>query len=307
MSDTTPTFKNNWDRLTYITANAQFLVAATTVAVGVGIWHFNVQIPSVPRNILRLIAGGMVLYPPCIWAGLVIGRWLRNRRYQRVFVVDMTERRIEDWFFPPATWAEKTVDGPQPSWVNDGEDALVQELEYTADYPDSEWGHVRVEGVEKPAAEDAKLLQSPGTHGERLYDELLEDHLRLTYLEQSLDYLANELTSDIVTRITWAKQQGTHISPDSVQEIVSDFKEDIQEYTADDLTDLSEEDVDRNQKPGLPAGPTTNPDGDTTNVGAKDGMQPRSEGAAQNRRVRPEAGSAESAQNAAATDGGTEQ
>lgn len=254
--DLSATFGGWSDRLTYLMAHSKILAVVALVGVGFGIWHFNVQLPGIPSWVMHLIGGTFILYPPSVFFGLRVAGWLRNRQYVEVYHVKYPDV-LGHYFVPPELWTQKEVDGPAPHRINDGDAVVVREWEYAPEY--GEHGQLTVSGVQLSEMEDGKLFTSR-KHAERIYEELVDSHLSLIYLRDSMDDFAADLQERIINRLSEAREQGEHLDPSAVREVMDDFKERAERVTEDQLTDLHPDDVaEWGEMPALPAGETTHP------------------------------------------------
>ncbi len=257
MTDLSATFDGWSDRLTYILAEGQLLVAGVLVASGIGLWWFNPSIPGVPSWMTNVAVGWLVLGPPMFIAGLRFVAWLRTRRWIEVHETNAVTDTRRTHFVPPEVWADKTVNGAPPHRVNDGGAFEVREFDWAPEYGDG--GQLTVSGVWLSEIQDAKLVTAKA-HFERVHDELQDDHLELTYRRDAEDELANRLQRRIVTRVAEARENGEMLAPDDVRDVVESFKKEMRERTdREGLSDVRPDDLPDDLPPALPQGETTHP------------------------------------------------
>jgi len=256
MSDLSATFSSWSDRLTYVLAEAQLLVAGILVAAGVGVWWFNPAIPGLPPWTTNVLVGWLVLGPPMFIAGLRFVDWLRTRNYVEVHHINSVEDVAKTYFVPPEIWSQKRVDGPAPYRINDGDAVAVREFDWAPEYGDS--GTLRVSGVYLSEMKDTKLLTSK-SHMERMYEELVDSHLALAYMRDSVSDLAADLQTRIINRVAEAREKGEQLDKDAVQDITEDFKQQAENITDDDLSDITTDDLPDHHADALPAGEQHNP------------------------------------------------
>lgn len=280
MSDLSATFSSWSDRLTYVLAEAQLLVAGVLVAAGIGVWWFNPAIPGLPPWTTNVLVGWLVLGPPMFIAGLRFVDWLRTRNYYEVHHINAVEDTAKTYFVPPEIWAQKRVDGPTPYRVNDGDAIAVQEFEWAPEY--GEHGQLVVSGVHLSQLQDTKLYTSQ-RHMERSYEELVDSHLSLAYIRDSISELSASLQTRLINEVAYAREHGEQLDQDAVQQVTDEFRKEAEKMTESEITDLSPEDVEEWALQGLPEGETHNP-----NAGASIDTEP-------------------SATQRAATDGGTQE
>lgn len=264
MSDLSATFSDWRDRVTYILAEAQLLVAGLLVASGVLLWWFNPEIPGVPAWATNVLVGWLVLGPPMFIAGLKFVSWLRIRHYVEVHHVNAPEDTVKTYFVPPDVWADKRVDGPAPYRVNDGDAVAVREFEWAPEY--GETGSLRVAGVWLSKLEDTKLLTSQ-SHMERMYEDLVDSHLSLAYLRDSISELSADLQSRLINEMAEAREQGEQLDQDAVEEITESFRERAESVTDSELSDIQPQDLPNHLPDALPRGETHNPSAGSDSVG----------------------------------------
>jgi len=258
------TFGDWRDRLTYIVAEAQLLVAGVLVATGLALAWLNPSLPGIPPWVSKLLVGWLVLAPPSFIVGLRFSRWLRSVFWPTVYHVNAVTDEREKYHVPPDIWKAKNVNGAPPHRVNDGDDYEVREFDWAPEYGDN--GTLTVKGTWLSELQDAKLLTAK-SHFDRVFSELQDDHLELTYRRDAEDELANRLQRRIVTRVAEARENGEMLAPDDVRDVVESFKQEMRERTdREALSDITPDDIPDDGRPGLPAGETTNP-----YAGASDG------------------------------------
>jgi hypothetical protein len=273
MSDFSNTWGDKWDRATYLLAEAQYLVGAALVALGLLLWRFGFPVISPPEWVGNLLIGWLVLAPPSVLAGFKFYDWLRARRYTTVFETNAVTDDREKWLVPPDLWQEKNVNGAAPHRVNDGDAFEVREFDWAEQY--GEHGQITVKGVWLSELRDAKLVTAKA-HFATIYDELIDDHLELTYRRDSEDELAARLQRRLVNRVVEARENGEMLAPDDVRDVVKSFKEEMRKRTdREELSDIRPEDVADRSRPGLPEGlptdPTADVNADHTQPAATDG------------------------------------
>lgn len=249
MSGLSATFSSWGDRVTYVLAEAQLLVAGVLVTLGIGVWWFNPEVPGAPPWTTNVLVGWLVLGPPMFIAGLRFVDWLRTRNYVEVHHVNSVNDVVKTYFVPPELWAEKRVDGPAPYRVNDGDAVAVREFDWAPEYGDD--GSLTVSGVYLSEMEDTKLLTSK-SHMERMYEELVDSHLALAYMRDSISDLAADLQTRIINRMAEAREKGEQLDQDAVQDITDDFRERAEGVTDDELSDITDDDLPEFHADALP-------------------------------------------------------
>jgi len=261
VSDFSPTFDGWRDRLTFLLAEAQLFVAGVLVLLGLALFFFNVSLPGIPEWVNNLLIGWLVLGPPSFIAGLKFVAWLRTRQYVEVHHVNAANDVLATYFVPPEIWQAKRVDGPAPYRVNDGDAVAVREFEWSPEYGEN--GSLVVTGVYLSALEDTKLYTSQA-HMERSYEELVDSHLSLAYLRESISDLSASLQTRLLNEVAYAREKGEQLDKAAVQQVTEEFREQAESITEAELTDLRPDDVPEWALKELPAGETTNPHADVT-------------------------------------------
>ncbi|MFC3478733.1 hypothetical protein [Halobacterium litoreum] len=251
MSDLSATFGDWRDRTTYLLAEAQLLVAAVLVASGLVLWYFDPGIPVLPPWVGDLLVGWLVLAPPSTLAGLRFAHWLRTRNWVEVHHVNRVDDVVKTYFVPPEVWDAKRVDGPAPYRVNDGDAVAVREFDWAPEYGEN--GQLTVSGVFLSELEDVKLYTSR-KHAERSYEELVDSHLSLAYLRDSISDLAASLQTRLINEMAYAREHGEHLDKAAVQEVTDEFREQAESVTEAEVTDLSPEDLPDWTADALPEG-----------------------------------------------------
>jgi hypothetical protein len=277
MSGTLSATFGSWrDRVTYVVAEAQLLVAGFLVALGLALAWWNPSLPGIPGWVSKLLVGWLVLAPPAFIVGLRFARWLRSIMWPTVYHVNAVTDEREKYHVPPEIWSEKNVNGAPPHRVNDGDDYEVREFDWAPEYGDQ--GTLTVSGTWLAEIRDAKLLTAK-SHFERIHSELQDDHLELTYRRDAEDELANRIQRRLVTRVVEARENGEMLAPDDVQDVVESFKQEMRERTdREKLSDITPDDLPDDGRPGLPAGETLDPYADvnadhTTSTATDGGSQ----------------------------------
>lgn len=248
------------DRLTYIVAEAQLLVAGLAISLVVLLVFYQPSLPGVPPWLFSLIFASLVLGPPLILGGVKFARWLRNRRLVEVHHVNAVEDTVEKWMVPPEVWAEKTVEGPDP-WPVNGQSAwAVREFEYHEDT-----GDLLVAGIWLAECADDELLTSK-SHMEDIYGWLLDRYRDLNRLTARVDVMVSQTEEQTVTAVAEAHERGTMLNKSAVSDVLEDAKSDVDDLDDEDVPTLSDADV-----PDHFADPAPTENGDAVNLEPADG------------------------------------
>lgn len=236
-NDTSGTFGGWSDRITWIIAEAQILVAGLLVSLGLVLLWARPSIPGVPP-----VAGGMffallLFGPPLFGLFVTIARALRRRNMVTVHEINAVEDTIEKWYVAPEVWSDKTVDGPTPYPVNGSSAWAVREFEHKEDL-----GELTVRGVWLSEVEDAKLMTSK-SHMASVYSKLVESHLSLKIMRESVSELGTDIQERLINKGAEARERGTLLDKSAVKDVFEDFEDDVSDLGTDDLPTVDHADL----------------------------------------------------------------
>lgn len=234
MSDLSTTFGSWKDRLTYLVAEAQLLVAGLLVSAGAALLYFQPSLPGVPGWVRGSMAA-MLLLGPFLFAFFMslISR-LRTRNWVTVHHVNGREDVVEKYNVAPEVWREKTVDGPNPYPINGGSAWGVQEFEFLEDVEE-----LRVRGVWLEEVEDVKLMTSK-SHMDSVYEKLTRSHIALGILRDSVSEFGADIQRRLTNSMAEARERGKLMDQDAVADVFEDFEDDATGIGPDDLPTLEE-------------------------------------------------------------------
>lgn len=236
MSNTSSTYSGWRDRLTYIVAEAQFLVGGLLVSLAIAFIWFRPTIPGVPPIVVGWSAAFMLLGPPLFGFFVWLVKKLRTRNMVSVHHVNAREDTIEKWHVEPEWWSEKEVEGPNPYPVNGGDGWAVQEFDY-----DEELEQLRVKGVWLEETQDTKLLTSK-SHMESIYEKLTESHIALGILRDSVSEFGADIQKRITNRAAEARERGKMLDKSAVKDVFETFEEDAK-MGPEDLPTLEQDET----------------------------------------------------------------
>lgn len=248
---TSTTFANWKDRITYIVAEAQFLVAGLAVSIAIAMIWFRPSVPGVPPIVVGWIAAILLLGPPLFGFFVWLIHKLRERNMVTVFEINAAQGIREKYYVEPSIWEEKQVDGPSPFWDDDAESWEVREFEY-----DNELDQLRVRGSHLSQMQDSALL----TFKTLVYD------LHETFANKWIEYIhararetrrGLEQQEAIVNAQAEASERGLmeprRVVADSWEESLENIRKDDDVLEIDDLETYAEQD--RAQWAEEPIGP----------------------------------------------------
>lgn len=229
------TFGSWKDRLTYIVAEAQFLVAGVLVSVAVGIIWFRPSLPGIPDFVIGWFVAILMLGPPLTGFFIWFVRKLRRRHMVEVQHINARKDIAKTKFVAPGIWDQKRIEGANPYPVNAGDSYAVQEFEW-----DEEMHQLRVKGVYLSELEDTKLYTSK-SHMEAMYSKLTESHIALAIFRDSVEQFGADVQHRLTNLMAEAREKGKLMDPDAVSETFSEFEDDVADLGADDLPTIEAE------------------------------------------------------------------
>lgn len=230
-----PTFSNATDRVVYLLAQYRFIVSAALIMLGLYLGIAQPKIPSVPQWVTSILSGLLILGPPSYIGGAKIANYLHEANRVPIYHVNVVEDEIEKWLVPPQIWREKTVEGPDPYPVNGGSGWAVQEWDWQEGTET-----LVVRGVWLSELEDTKLL-SEKEHMRSMYGKLLDSHLSLAIMRNSLREIGGDIQTRVMNRVTKSIERGTHLDKTGVKETFEAFEQDVESIGADDLPSVEEQ------------------------------------------------------------------
>jgi hypothetical protein len=234
MTERPPTFASWWDRLTYLVTQAQFLVAAALVALGVGLAVYQPTLPRAPPWLVDLLAATLILGPPLFIAGLKFATWLRTREYVEVYHVNGLRNTREKYLVAPDVWAAKKVLKHSPNLVNDNGAFEVRHFEYQDDVDQLE-----VDGTWPGQVKDGDLVTYQ-SHFEEVHDTLLDSHRTLKRLRAKWHRMALDMEGRVLNSQAEAAERGVMLDQSAAKEIYDDVKE-VAEADDEELPHLTAE------------------------------------------------------------------
>ena len=229
------TFGSWRDRLTYIVAEAQILVAGIMVSAAIALIWFRPTIPGVPAIVMGWVAALLLLGPPVFGFFVWLIRKIRIRNMVEVHHVNGRTDTLKKFYVEPEMWREKKVDGPSPYPVN-GESAwAVQEFEELDDL-----GAIRVRGLWLEETSDVNLLTSK-SHMDAIYSKLTESHIALKVFRDSVSEFGADIQGRLINKMAEARERGKMMDKSAIKDVFEDFEEDVKDLGADDLPTLEPE------------------------------------------------------------------
>jgi hypothetical protein len=234
MSDTSGTFGGWSDRITYIAAEGQLVVFGLLFSIGVAILWYRPTLPGIPPIVFGWFAALLLLGPPLLAMFVTGARKLRNRHMVDVHHINgvSDERRKLD--VAPELWEEKTVEGPSPHVVNDGDAYEVREFEYHEDTDT-----LVVRGCYFSQLADSKLVSCKAML-EDIHGDLIDEFLQASRLRGRISKMGVEIQRDTVNQEAEADERGLMNPKTSVKDRFESAKDDAEDATIDEIRDMND-------------------------------------------------------------------
>jgi hypothetical protein len=231
-----PTFDRWADRLTYLLAEAQLLVAGLSIVAGIVLVWWSPSIPSVPPIVWDVLIVMLLFLVPLGATGYRTGKWIRYRDAVQVTELNAVTGTLEWWLVPPETWRERTSDGGPDTYRMDGKE-VAREFDH-----DPSTDTLRVRGVWLEEIQDAKLLTSR-QHMKRIYEELPSLKVTVGVLRDSTSQIGAVLQRRIINRVETARERGTMLDKSAISDVFEDYESKADDLGTSDLPTLGPEDV----------------------------------------------------------------
>ncbi|RQG87029.1 hypothetical protein EA462_15415 [Natrarchaeobius halalkaliphilus] len=230
-------FGNWFDRLTYVVAEAQILVAGVVFSIGAALVIFRPTLPAVPPVAVGMLAATLLFGPALFGFFVWLVQKLRTRNMIEVHHVNAVQDVLEKYYVEPEIWREKAITGPNPYPVNGGGAWAVQEFEWLEDIEE-----LRVKGIWLEETTDTKLLTSK-SHMQAIYGKLTESHITLNILRDSVSEFGADIQRALINSMAEARERGKLMDKSAVKDVFESFEDDAAGTTDDDLPTLEPDDL----------------------------------------------------------------
>ncbi|SER75359.1 hypothetical protein [Natrinema salaciae] len=234
MSDTSGTFANWKDRITYIVAEAQLLVFAVLFSVGIAILWIRPSVPGIPPIVFGWFAAAILLGPPLIAIFVTGARKLRNRRMETVYHINGVDDTRRKLYVAPEVWKEKTVEGPSPYHCNDGDAFEVREFTYHEDTD-----QLVVRGCYFSQLADSKLVTIKAML-EDVHGDLVDAFLEYNRLRGRISKMGLEIQRDVINEEAEADERGLMNPRTAVKDRFEAAKDDAEARDVDEIKDITQ-------------------------------------------------------------------
>ncbi|WP_121820523.1 hypothetical protein [Halostella salina] len=234
MTDTSGTFQNWRDRLTFIIAEAQLLVAGLLVSVGIVLLWYKPTVPGIPPVAGGMFAALLLLGPPLFGLFVSGARWLRRRNMVEVYHINGVDDTRRKLYVAPELWDEKTVEGPSPYVCNDGDAYEVREFTHHDDAD-----QLVVRGCYFSQLADSKLVTTKAML-EDIHGDLVDAFLEYNRLRGRISKMGLEIQRDVVNEEAEADERGLMHPRTAVKDHFEDAKQDAEERDVDEIKDVTE-------------------------------------------------------------------
>lgn len=230
-----PTFASTGDRVTYLLAEYRLLVGLVVVGL-IGAFVYvrpTIPVPSVPSWILAYPVAVLIFSPVGVPLSFVVVRWLRDRRSVTMYHVNAETDTMEKYLVAPETWADKEIDGADPYPVNDGSDWAVRTFEWDED------AGLTVTGCWPSNVNDTEWYTSQ-RHIQNIHNWLIPKVRELIGMRELVSRVGLQIQERLTQEGAEAREKGTHMDPDAVQDAVDDVKSDLPTFDEDEMPDLDD-------------------------------------------------------------------
>jgi len=255
MNDLSTTFGGWQDRLTYVVAEAQLLVAGVLVSVGILLLWLQPSVPGVPSWVHGAVAATLLLGPILFGFFMTLVSRIRTRNWVTVHHINGVTDTREKYNVSPEVWSEKTVEGPSPYPVNERGAYEVREFEY---YDDQD--ELIVTGTYFSQLADSKLVTVQAML-EDIHGQLIETAIAYNKLRGRISRMGVEIERDVVNFQAEADERGLMGRKTAVKERFEAAEDEAQEWDTDEIKDLGDYEHDYD--------PAANPTGEATDAGER--------------------------------------
>jgi hypothetical protein len=233
-ADTSGTFGNWSDRLTFILAEAQLLVAGLLISLGILLLWLQPSVPGIPPVAGGMFAALLLLGPPLFGLFVTGARWLRRRNMVDVYHINGVDDTRRKLYVAPELWDEKTVEGPSPYVCNDGDAYEVREFTHHDDAD-----QLVVRGCYFSQLADSKLVTTKAML-EDIHGDLVDAFLEYNRLRGRISKMGLEIQRDVVNEEAEADERGLMHPRTAVKDHFEDAKKDAEERDVDEIKDVTE-------------------------------------------------------------------
>ncbi|MFP8957166.1 hypothetical protein ACLI4Y_10580 [Natrialbaceae archaeon A-CW3] len=234
MTETSGTFGGWSDRITYVLAEGQLIALGVMVSLGAALIWIRPSVPGIPPIVFGWFAALLLLGPPLLALFITGARKLRNRRMVACHHINGVEDIREKYYVEPEVWSNKTVEGPSPYVVNDGEAFEVREFTYHEDTED-----LIVSGCYQSNMADSKLVTLKAML-EDIHGDLIEDSIALNKLRGRISKMGVEIERDSINFQAEADERGLMGQQTSVKERFEAARKEADKWDSDEIRDVDD-------------------------------------------------------------------
>ncbi len=231
-SSTSSTFGGWSDRITYVLAEGQLVAFGAAISLGAALIWIRPSVPGVPPIVFGWFAAALLLGPPVLATFVSGARKLRNRRMVTVHHINGVTDTREKFYVEPELWAEKTIEGPSPFPVNDGEAFEVRGFEY-----DEDTNSLVVRGCYFSQLADSNLVTVKAML-EDIHGDLIEAYLSYNRLRGRISKMGLEIQADVINAEAEADERGLMNPRTTVSDRFEAAKKDADEKATDEIEDV---------------------------------------------------------------------
>jgi len=266
VSDVSTTFGSWSDRITYVVAEAQLLVAGIMISGAIALLWFQPEVPGIPPWVHGTIAAILLLGPFLFAFFMTLISKLRTRNWATVHHINGVTDEREKYKVAPEVWSEKVVEGPSPFPVNDGDAYEVREFEHHEDVD-----RLRVRGCYMSQLADSKLVTAKAML-EDVHGDFVEAWLEKNRLRGRISKMGLQIQADVVNEEAEADERGMMNPRTAVKTRFESAKQDAEEQGELEIQDIENYVEEYSDEHGIETtgGPPATPE----QAAATDGGQP---------------------------------
>jgi len=226
------TFSGWSDRVTYVLAESQLIAFGVIVSMGAALIWWRPSIPGMPPIVLGWFAALLLLGPPLFGLFVTGARKLRNRNMVAVHHINGVDDVREKFYVEPEVWASKTVEGPSPYPVNDGDAFEVREFDWQEDTET-----LIVTGCYFSKMADSKLITVKAML-EDIHGDLIDTSIRYNQLRGRISKMGVEIEHDTINFQAEADERGLMGAKTSVKERFEAAEDAADDWETDEIRDV---------------------------------------------------------------------
>ena len=225
MNEPAPTFRNKWDRVTFLLAEYKYPLSVMTLAGAVWAVWATPQLPEIPDSVAAGALASFVLALPTYFFGNVVAKYLYPGPDRvTVGIADPgTNSVYQVKSVHPEAWASKTVVGAPPFTPDEGVDYVVTRFNFY-----EEIGEIEVRGCEQADLEPG-LAWENATRVDELYEHHHGVRRAFSQLKATVLRYGTEIHDPTLMK-EMAEQEDAALAPGvSVTSMIEEMEEEVED------------------------------------------------------------------------------